>query len=574
MASHSSFLISIMAFLLTVVVVAPVMKRLQLSPLLGYLAVGAAVGPFALGWVNDPQSLRALAELGVVFLLFSLGLELSFSRLRQSLKLILGLGSLQWLGCAAVIATVAAFWGNALGVALIIGLCLALSSTAMVVPLLQERGELGSLAGRACFGVLLLQDIAVVPTLILLGLLGGAQPVSLGESLGIALIKGLCALAIIMVLGRYLLRYALQKALASHRVEVFMATLLLAILATAYLTEAAGLSLSLGAFLAGLLLAETEFRHQIETELEPVKGLFMALFFISVGMNLNLPLAFNQGLWLVASVLGLMALKAMVTSLAARALGIPWGPALFAGLTLAQAGEFAFVVIGQATLVYGLMSEAVGQFMVVLAGLSMLLTPGAMALGRFLQTRLSRTQLRPLAEPPHPTPMLAPPRVIVAGFGRVGRALARVLEREGIPYMAIDKHTETVTAARIRQQPVVLGDARKPDFLQKVGLTTAEALVITMDNPAAALHSLHASRQLKPDLPVFVRSRDADHSSLLRQAGALAVVPETLEVSLQLASVTLQALGTPPSEVHAYIDQLRQEGLNGWLNLEPDAAAP
>ncbi len=559
------YLWQLIAFLITVVIVVPLFKRAKLSPILGYLAVGAAIGPFALAWVSDVEPVRQLAEFGVVFLLFSLGLELSLARLRLYMRLIFGLGSAQLIISALAIGAAAWAWGNSPANAIIIGLCMALSSTAMVVPLLQERGELGSQSGRASFAVLLLQDLAVVPILILLGVLGGSASSSLGQSLGEALLKGVAAIAVIGLLGRFGLRFLFRKAMASRSVEVFMAMMLLAILATSLITEAAGLSLSLGAFLAGLLLAETEFRHQIESEIEPFKGLLLGLFFMSVGMNINLVLAFGQGFWVVASVLGLVAIKALIAGGLARAFGLSWAAALCTGLLLAQAGEFAFVVIGQATLGYGLMDEATGQFMVVVAGLSMAITPAVVALGRRLSSRIEARTACDLQTVPQPE---AKAQVVIAGFGRVGRAVAMVLQREGIPFVAVDMNTDHVAGARRRQEPVILGDARKPELLKKMGLGDAQALVITMDNPIAAQQTLINCRREWPDMPVFIRSRDAAHSENLLTAGASAVVPETLEVSLQLASATLQALGFGRSEVHTCVDQLRQEGLACWSEIE------
>lgn len=554
----------IIAFLLAVVLIVPLFKRLKLSPILGYLAVGAAIGPFALAWVPDVEPVRNLAEFGVVFLLFSLGLELSFARLRQAVVLIFGLGSAQLLLSAAVIGALAWAWGNSSANAMIIGLCMALSSTAMVAPLLQERGELASLPGRASFAVLLLQDLAVVPILILLSALGGGGH-SLGQSLGMALLKGLAAIGVIGLLGRYGLRFLFRKAMASRSVDVFMAVMLLAILATSLITEMAGLSLSLGAFLAGLLLAETEFRYQIESEIEPFKGLLLGLFFMGVGMNVNLSLAFAQGFWLLASVLGLVAIKAAIAAGLARLFGLPWLAAISTGLLLAQAGEFAFVVIGQATLTYGLMDEALGQFMVVVAGLSMAITPLVIGLGRRWVRRLEALfpdQLSQFTQTP------TAPHVVIAGFGRVGRAVAMVLQSESIPYVAVDMSTEHVGAARLRQEPVILGDARKPELLKKLGLGHAQAVIITMDNPQAAQQALLNLRREWPDLPVFIRSRDALHSDKLLAAGATAVVPETLEVSLQLAGSALQAVGMAREEIQSCINHLRQEGFAHWRDIE------
>ncbi|HNG59331.1 MAG TPA: cation:proton antiporter, partial [Cellvibrionaceae bacterium] len=385
------------------------------------------------------------------------------------------------------------------------------------------------------------------------------------QSLGLALVKGILALVVIGVVGRFALRYLFQKAMASHSVDVFMAVMLLAILATSMITELAGLSLSLGAFLAGLLLAETEYRHQIESEIEPFKGLLLGLFFMGVGMNLDVALAFAHGLWVLASVVGLVAIKALVASLLARCFGLNWVCAVRTGFLLAQAGEFAFVIIGQATLSYGLIDQALGQFMVVVAGLSMAATPLVAHLGqRFAQQLAARAP----QDYQQVAVDLAAPHIVIAGYGRVGRAVATVLQRQGIAYVAVDMHSEAVAAARRRGEPVILGDARKPELLKKVGIASAQALIITMDNPIAAQQTLLSIRRQWPDLPIFVRSRDAAHSDVLLTAGASAVVPETLEVSLQLASVALQSSGLGREAARLCVEELRQNNLAQWQDIE------
>jgi monovalent cation:proton antiporter-2 (CPA2) family protein len=564
-AGDVPYLWQVIAFLITVVVIVPLFKRWKISPILGYLAVGSAIGPYALAWVPNVDAVRHLAEFGVVFLLFSLGLELSFGRLKNFSRLIFGLGGLQVLVTSCAIAAVALLWGNSAEVALILGLCLSLSSTAMVVPLLQERGELSSVPGHSSFAVLLFQDLAVVPILILVGLLGVGNIESLGGSLLLALAKAVLAIGLIVVIGRFVLRFLFVKAMASRSVDVFIAVMLLAVLATSLATEMAGLSLALGAFLAGLLIAETEFRHQVESEIEPFKGLLLGLFFMGVGMNLDLSLAFHQGLWVLAATLGLMLIKAVIASLLARLMGLSWSAAISTGVLLSQAGEFAFVVLGQATLSFGLMPVALGQFMVVVAGLSMLATPLAVSVGFRVAAWIAARQPCELSTLPQ---QHATDHVVIAGFGRVGRAVANVLQRESIPYVAIDATSEAVRQARMRQENVILGDARKPELLKKAQLEGAKAVVITMDDPAAAKQTLQAIKHLWPLLPVFIRSRDALHSGELLALGASSVVPETLEVSLQLASSALQATGLSREEANCCLDSLRAQGLDVWQRIE------
>ena len=550
------YLVEVVAFLLTVVVVVPIFKRLSLSPILGYLAVGAVIGPYSLAVVPDVAGVQHVAELGVIFLLFTIGLELSFERLRAFSRLIFGLGSAQVIVTSGVIGGTAYAWGNNLESSIIIGLCLALSSTAMVMQILSERGELASPHGRAAFAVLLFQDLAVVPILILLSVFGGGEQSNIWWSVGGALLKAVLTVGLIVVVGRFALRYLFRTASATRSVDVFTAMMLLTILATSLATGIAGLSMALGAFLAGLLLAETEFRHQVESEIEPFKGLLLGLFFMSVGMSLDFATAFKSGAWVVLSVLGLIALKAIVTSLCAKAFGLGWPVAWRCGLVLAEAGEFAFVVIGQASLTYHLITEEIGQFMVVVAGLSMALTPLLAALGKWAYTRLDRGQEEPLLSDADSHHLHG--HVIIAGFGRVGRAVAGVLTAQAIPYIAMDTNAKDVKQFHEANEPVFVGDAAKVEMLKRAGAERAAAVLVTMDNAKAAMGTVEAVRRDWPNLPVLVRSRDAKHAGELLRAGANVVVPETLEASLQLSGHVLCALGYPREGADACIDLVRK----------------
>ena len=369
------YLIETLCFLLTVVVVVPLCKRLKISPIIGFLAVGALIGPYSIALVKDVVAVQHVAELGVIFLLFTIGLELSFERLVAFSKHIFGMGALHFVLCAAAIGACAHAWGNSPESSIILGFCLALSSTAVVIQLLNEKNEMATTHGRAAFSVLLFQDLMVVPILILVTIFGqqsegGVTGIVIG-----ALIKAILAISAIIFIGRYVLRYLFRIAAKTHAVEVFMAATLLAILVTATLTGISGLSMALGAFLAGLLLAETQYRHQIETDIEPFKGIFLGLFFTSVGMNIDFVLAFERGFWVVLSVVGLITIKAIAGFAVAFAFRLSVSNSVRKGLLLAEAGEFAFLVIGQASLNYQIIDTEVAQFMVVVAGLSMVLTP-------------------------------------------------------------------------------------------------------------------------------------------------------------------------------------------------------
>ena len=387
---HVPFLTELIVFLIATVVVVPLARALHLSPILGYLAVGVLAGPSWLGLVHNVEQIRSFAELGVVFLLFAVGLELSFERLKTFAPMIFGLGAAQVVTTSAAIAGIAYLFGNSIQVSVLLGLCLSLSSTAMVIQLLSERGQLVTRHGRASFAVLLFQDLAVVPILMLVTVFGSQGD---GGDIGFQALsvffKALLATGLIILIGHFLLPRLFHLVTASRAPEVFVAMALLTILATSLATGLAGLSMALGAFLAGLLLSKTEFRHQIESDIEPFKGLLLGLFFMTVGMSIDLAAIADRAVMTALSVIGLIALKAVIVFGLCLAFGLQREVAIRVSLLLAEAGEFAFVVIGVATLQYALIPDDVAQFMVIVAGTSMALTPllalGAGLLGGQLQ---------------------------------------------------------------------------------------------------------------------------------------------------------------------------------------------
>jgi CPA2 family monovalent cation:H+ antiporter-2 len=561
------YVLEVLAFLVTVVFIVPLFKRIKVSPVLGYLAVGALIGPYSLGFVREVASVQHVAELGVIFLLFTIGLELSFERLKTFSRLIFGLGSLQVLLSSGVIATAAFFWGNNIKASIIIGLCLALSSTAMVMQIISERGENAATHGRAAFAVLLFQDLAVVPILILLSVFGGSAEQNLWWSVGAALVKALVVVLLIAAIGRYALRYLFRMASATRSVDVFTAMILLSVLATSVATGLAGLSMVLGAFLAGLLLAETEFRHQIESEIEPFKGLLLGLFFMSVGMNIDFVLAFERGIWVILSVVGLLAVKTLIAGGLARLFLPTWGASLRTGLILSEAGEFAFVVIGQATLIYNLVPNDVGQFMVVVAGISMALTPLLAWLGSRIENAL-------LAEPKsleldgkHSEGLHS--HVIIIGFGRVGQSVASVLAKQSIPYIGFDADSKLVKSLRERGEPVYYGDGSKKEVLERAGIAKAAALLLTTDDGQTTEITVQLVHSQWSSLPILVRARDLSQSHQLVAAGASKVVPETLEASLQLSGHVLCALGFSREEANACMDVIRRNNYDAMPIIRP-----
>lgn len=542
----------VFVLLVSAIVVVVAVTRLRASPVLGYFLAGIVIGPHGFGLLRVEEDIRLLAELGVVFLLFMIGLELSLERLKTMRRFVLGLGGAQILVTGAAIALVVRLIGASAPSAIAIGLTLALSSTAVVVQILVERGEIASRAGRATFSVLLAQDLAVVPLLVFVSLIGQPDG-SLLANIALALVKAAAAIALIFAAGRYLCRLPFRWVAATRSSELFVALTLLVVLGTAWITHAAGLSMALGAFLAGLLLAETEYRHQVEADIRPFKGLLLGLFFISVGMIIDLKLVAAQAELILLATLALVTVKAIIAGGLARAFGLSSDVAVRVGFLLGEGGEFAFVIIGAGVAV-GAIAPEIGQFVAVVTGLSILLTPllafGGGRLGRALDQRRAGADLAPTAE--EIAEMGG--HVIIAGFGRVGRTVAELLAAQQVPFIAVDLDPHHVRAARAKRQSVYYGDATRREVLHNLGAERAAALIITLDHPDAARRSVVAARQEWPNLKLFVRARDATHVADLKKLGAADVIPETLESSLTLARHALDAIGAP-REAAARLDE-------------------
>lgn len=574
MDNHGAFpfLKEIILFLTLSGLLIPLLARLRINPVLGFLAVGTLLGPYGLASLSGQwpwlgfitfarlEDVEVLAELGVIFLMFMIGLEMSVNRLWSMRKLVFGMGSLQVGLTALLIGVIAWRFGNRLEASVILGLLLAFSSTAIVMQLLNQRRELGSPLGQAAFAILLFQDLAVIPLLVLISILGaGAGGDSFGAMLGSAALKGVLTVLVIYLVGRRLVRPLFHQIAANRQPDTFMALTLLATLGVAALTWAAGLSMALGALLAGLIIAETEFRHQVEVTMEPFRGLLMGLFFLSVGMGIDTRAVLDTPLWLPLSVLGLLALKGVVIFGLLRVFGLSWGRSLEGGLLLSQGGEFAFIVIGLA-LSFNLLPREVGQFMLIVVGLSMLAAPLVAHLGRQLGDALEHRTLAKQVTPEAEFEDLHD-HVIIAGFGRVGQMVGQLLAGQGVRFVAIE-HDATLLAHHRRQGvPIVFGDASRPELLGKLQLEHARAVVLTMDNTAAALHAVKAVRLVAPDVHITARARDEAHALTLLNAGATLVVPETLESSLKVADSVLQAMGVAPEVSAELLAQERQRCL-------------
>jgi len=557
----------VILFLVTAGVVVPLFLRLKISPALGFLGAGVLLGPLGLGrfvgeapwlsWITigNRQEIAHLAEFGVVFLLFMIGIELSWERLWTLRRLVFGLGSLQVVACAAVLGAIAFALGAEPAPAAFVGVALALSSTAIVVPVLAAQKRLASPTGRATFSVLLFQDLAVAPVLFTIGVLGTRQSGGLGMAFILALAQAAAAIVVIVTVGRLVLRPLFGLVAATKSTELFMALSLLVVLATGLVAAASGLSMALGAFIAGLLLAETEYRRAIEAMIDPFKGLLLGVFFVSVGMALDVTqLARNPGAILLG-VVGLIGVKAVVIAALGAAFRLARPVAFESALLLGPGGEFAFVILAGAV-VAGLVPEPIGQFGLIVATVSMIAIPGLARIGRSLRRRLESRRDEARAEP---LPAPEKGRVILAGFGRVGQMVGEMLASHKVSYLAIDQNPVLVRGERRAGKPVHFGDSANPEFLRRCGIESARALVVTLDNPAGIEAVVAAARAERPDLTIVARARDARHATALYALGVDDAVPENFEASLQLSEAVLVDIGVPMGLVIASVHERRDE---------------
>lgn len=541
-------------------------RALKLPPLVGYLTVGVVLGPNALALAPDTDVTRWLAEIGVVFLMFSIGLEFSLPKLRAMRSLVFGLGGMQ-VGLtlamvAGLIGLTASWHGMTWQAGVALGGALAMSSTAMVMRLAGDRGELESAHGRPVVGVLLFQDLAVVPLLVLIPALSGLTGQSdqgLGWALSMAIAKSLLVLGLALLIGQRLVRPWLALVARRKSQELFTLNVLLMTLGLALITEHAGLSLALGAFLAGMLISETEYRYQVEADVKPYRDVLMGLFFISVGMLLDFSVLVSQWALVLLMVICPMLFKFVVIAALARFFGISTGPSLKTGLWLCQAGEFGFVLLDPAGL-NGLVPQSVLQPVQAAMVISMLIAPFIIEQSDRWILRLVRNEwfLRSLEIHRIASQTLGSDQhVIVCGFGRCGQNLAQMLDAERIAYVALDLDPQRTREAAAAGSSVVFGDAARRETLLAAGVHRASILVITYADRASAVHVIHAARQLAPALPIIVRSRDDHDLSSLRAAGATEVVPEVVEGSLMLASHALALAGVPLHRVLRRVREVR-----------------
>jgi CPA2 family monovalent cation:H+ antiporter-2 len=536
------------------VIVVPIFRRFQASAVLGYLVAGSAIGPHGLDLLRGPRAVTALADLGVIFLLFSIGLGLSVERLSSLRRYVFGLGSLQVVITTVAITLTLRLAGVSGDAALVLGAGLALSSSAIVLHVLAERREIATMQGRVAFAVLLLQDLAVVPLLTLVPLLAGSGQ-GLGMALGLALLKAAATLVVIVAIGRLALRPVLRMVARGGTPELFTGIVLLLVLGIGWVTEQAGLSMALGAFLAGLLVAETEYRPQVESDVQPFRGLLLALFFMTVGMGIDAGLLWRHAPLLAGLLAALLIGKALILAGLCRAFGLSLGMGAGIGLMLAQGGEFAFVLFTLAR-GRGLLSAEGAQGAILVVGLSMVATPALLTAARLVLRR--QHQAAGAAAAPGDETRELRDHVVIAGFGRVGQTLALLLESRLVPYLALDLDAERVAEARRRELPVYFGDASRAEVLRAAGIEHARMAAITLDQPDAAARSVQVLRAMSPDLPVLVRARDVAQAEQLAGAGATEVVPEIVEGSLQLGEMLLRRLGATRDEVDQVLDEFRR----------------
>ncbi len=562
-------------FLATAGVVAPIFKRLKINPILGFLLAGVILGPFGLGrfihvapWldyvtVDNPDEIAQLAEFGVVFLLFMIGLELSWERLRLMRKLVFGLGAAQMIGCSIALGLGAMALGQPPVSAMAIGAALTLSSTAIAVPVLAERRRLHSDGGRATFSVLLFQDLAVAPILITLTILGRGDGAFVLTDL-VALLPAAAGLGAIVLVGRLALRPMLKSVAKAKSEEMFMAACLLVIIGAGMVSALSGLSMALGAFVAGVLLAETEYRHEVEVKIEPFKGLLLSLFFVSLGIRLDLSLLVAKPALILGVAVGLLVVKAAMVFGLGLAMKLGTRASAEAALILAAGGEFAFVILDNA-MGAQVVPRAVGQAVLVSATLTMFLIPVLAALGARLGRKVpvARTSEAPLGQGQADEPDRVGPepsgQVLVIGYGRVGKLVGDMLGRHDLPWIAVERDARLVEQGRRDGRRIYYGDASRLELLERCGLATARAVVVTMDAPEAAEAVVAAARGARPELSIVARARDARHAARLYELGATDAVPETIEASLQLSEAVLVDIGVPMGLVIASIHERRDE---------------
>lgn len=569
MIEHApSWLVNSFVYLAAAVIAVPVAKKLGLGSIIGYLAAGMAIGPWGLGLVTNVQDILHFAEFGVVLMLFLVGLELEPKRLWNLRRPIFGWGSAQLLGCAAVLMGVAMVFGVNWRIALVAGLGLALSSTAIALQAIGERNLMPTSSGQAGFSVLLFQDVAAIPILALLPLLGafGAEnEAATPANLALEAFKIMAVVGAIILGGRLLLRPLLRWIANSGTPEVFTAASLLLVVGIATLMQFVGLSMALGAFLAGVLLAESEYRRELETDIEPFKGLLLGLFFIAVGMSIDFGVLLQSPGFMAAIVFGFLGLKLVVIYGLSRLMNLPYQERPVFTVLLAQGGEFSFVVF-QAAAGALVFSAETSSLLIGAVALSMLLSPLLLiAIDKLLLPRYAKegkSQLAEISEPQEEP-------VIIAGFGRYGQIVGRMLSAQGLRATVLDHDAETIEAVRTFGYRVFYGDATRLDLLRTAGAARAKVLVVAVDDVAQSLKIVDLAKEHFPQLQIIARARNVTHWNSLRDRGVMFVERELFESSLRSARTVLEVLGHPPHEARQSAMRFRRHNIGLFEKMYP-----
>ena len=558
---HSSILLEIVILLSISVITVALFRRWHLPPVLAYLFVGILVGPHNWGWVSDSEDTRFLAEFGVVFLMFTVGLEFSFPQLLTMRKEVFGIGAAQVGLTTLFVLIILVLLGESLSAAFIVGGVIALSSTAIVIKQLNEQMEINSRHGRLSIAILIFQDLAVIPFLIIIPALNVEADGNIATELAFAVVKGIFVIGFMLALGHWLLRPLFQQIAKLHSSELFTLTILLFSVAAAWITDFAGLSLALGAFIAGMMMAESEFKHQVEVDIRPFRDVLLGLFFITIGMLLNLHTLVVLLPWVMLTVVGIILLKIGVIMLVGHFTGIEKGISSRTALSLAQGGEFGFALLAIA-FTNGILSEELSQIILASVILSMVISPfiikhnGYFAkrwfAGSYMRSRVENIQ----AISEETTKIEG--HVIICGYGRIGQNIARLLKQENLKYVAVDLDPVTVKEAHDAGEPVFYGNSTHSAILEAANIQKARVIVISYDDFHAASLIIQETKMLRPDIPILVRTRDDTHLTELQNIGATEVVPETLEASLTLASHLLMLLEVPAHRVTEAVKDIRE----------------
>lgn len=554
---NDHILINVIILLGTAVFIVAILKRLKISPVLGYLIAGATIGDHGLKIVTYDQT-RLFGELGVVFLLFAIGLELSFERLKAMRRYVFGLGTLQVLTTTIVIAGAMVLIDGNSGAAIITGGGLALSSTALVMQVIEENRSQSTQIGRISLAILLLQDLAVVPLLVIVPLLSGNSTSSLAAALGIALVKAITALLMIFIAGRVLLRplFSFISSENNNASELPIAMTLLIVLSAAWATETFGLSLALGAFVAGVLVAETEFRLQAEESIYPFKSLFLGLFFMTVGMNIDALEMYEKISHILTLSIALIGIKTLIITAFCILFGFNKGVAFYSGLLLSQGGEFAFILfsLGKDS---GVLEESNANILLLVVTFTMALTPLLAALGRKIAENVDKG----LGKTPTQVIELGvrdlTNHIIIAGIGNIGKMIARVLEAEGVSYVILDLDDDRVKEGLASGLPVFKGDSSQADTLKAVGMERAVAIILTMNNQVTIRKSLKTISNNYPDIEVVVKLKSLKNSREFYDLGATTIIPESYETGLQIGGSVLKLIGISEQEINRIKVQFR-----------------